>query len=405
MRWVIDASTPKTFLIADVRGFTSFTSEHGDEAAAALAEAFARITEPTVAAGGGSGLQYRGDEALAVFDSPRAAIVTARALQEAYVAGDDGAAIPVGIGIDVGEAVLVDDGYRGAALNLAARLCGVAAAGEILVTREVVHLAGPVDGISFQDRGPSRFKNVPDPVSVFRVVPDGDDPADRFRGPAGASRATTRVVLADDSVLFREGVARVLSDHGFEVAGQAGDAEELLALVDATEPEVVVTDIRMPPSHSNEGLVAAQRIRAEHPDVGVLVLSQYVETTHAIRLLQDSPERVGYLLKDRVSDIADFVDAVRRIARGGSAIDPEVVAQLLGRGSEREALANLTDREREILELMAEGRSNQAIGERLFLSPKTVETHVGSIFSKLGLHQTPDDHRRVRAVVMYLRGA
>lgn len=399
------ASTPKTFLIADVRGFTSFTSERGDEAAAALAEAFARITEPTVVAGGGSVLQYRGDEALAVFDSTRAAIVTARALQEAYVVGDGDAAIPVGIGIDVGEAVMVNDGYRGAALNLAARLCGVAAAGEILVTREVVHLAGPIDGISFEDRGPSRFKNVPGPVSVLRVVPHADDPADRFRTPAGATKAMTRVLLADDSVLFREGVARLLSDHGFEVVGQAGDADELLALVDAAQPQVVVTDIRMPPTHSSEGLLAAQRIRSEHPHIGVLVLSQYVETTPAVRLLQASPGRVGYLLKDRVSDIADFVDAVGRIARGGSAIDPEVVAQLLGRAVEREALASLTDREREILELMAEGRSNQAIGDRLFLSPKTVETHVGSIFSKLGLLQTPDDHRRVRAVVMYLRGA
>jgi DNA-binding NarL/FixJ family response regulator/class 3 adenylate cyclase len=397
-------STPRTFLIADVRGFTSFTSEHGDEAAAALAEAFARITEPTVVAGGGSVIQYRGDEALVVFDSTRAAIVTARALQDAYVAGDGDAAIPVGIGIDVGEAVMVDDGYRGAALNVAARLCGVAAAGEILVTREVVHLAGPIDGVSFEDRGPSHFKNVPDTVSVLRVVPDVDDPADRFRTHSGAGKAMTRVLLADDSVLFREGVARVLSDHGFEVVGQAGDADELLALVDATRPQVVVTDIRMPPTHSSEGLVAAQKIRSEHPSVGVLVLSQYVETVPAVRLLQASPERVGYLLKDRVSDIADFVDAVGRIARGGSAIDPEVVAQLLSRAEGREALASLTDREREILELMAEGRSNQGIGERLYLSPKTVETHVGSIFSKLELLQTPDDHRRVRAVVMYLRG-
>jgi DNA-binding NarL/FixJ family response regulator len=220
----------------------------------------------------------------------------------------------------------------------------------------------------------------------------------------GASQAMTRVLLADDSVLFREGVARLLSDHGFQIVGQAGDADELLALIDATRPQVVVTDIRMPPTHSNDGLLAAQRIRSEHPDVGVLVLSQYVEITPAVRLLQESPQRVGYLLKDRVSDIADFIDAVRRLARGGSAIDPEVVAQLLGRGGEREALTSLTDREREILELMAEGRSNQGIGERLYLSPKTVETHVGSIFSKLELLQTPDDHRRVRAVVMYLRG-
>ncbi|HEX2426225.1 MAG TPA: response regulator transcription factor [Actinomycetota bacterium] len=215
----------------------------------------------------------------------------------------------------------------------------------------------------------------------------------------------TTVIVADDSVLFREGVARVLQDRGFSVSGQAGDAEELLSAVERTAPDVVVTDIRMPPTNTSEGLVAAQRIRSEHPEVAVLVLSQYVETQHAMRLLRDTPERVGYLLKDRVSDIDEFADAVRRIARGGSVIDPEVVAQLLGRRSEDHALEALTDREREILALMAEGRSNQAICERLFLSPKTVETHVGSIFSKLGLLQAADDHRRVLAVLAYLRAA
>lgn len=167
--------------------------------------------------------------------------------------------------------------------------------------------------------------------------------------------------------------------------------------------DVVITDVRMPPTHSNEGLLAAQRIRSEHPDVAVLVLSQYVEKAHAIRLLQDSPERVGYLLKDRVADIGDFVDAVRRLARGGSAIDPEVVAHLLRQSEARAGLSALTGRERDILELMAQGRSNQGIGEQLFLSAKTVETHVGSIFSKLELYQVPEDHRRVRAVVMYLQ--
>lgn len=204
--------SPKTFLIADVRGFTSFTSRHGDEAAAELAATFARMTEAVALAGGGRGLQYRGDEALVVFDSPRAAIATARALQEVYAEHSDGVVLPVGIGIDVGEAVEADDGYRGAALNLAARLCGVAAPGEVLATREVVHLAGPVEGITYENRGESRFKNVPEPVAVYRLVPD-DDPADRFR-TTGAATPTVRVLVADDSVLIREGVARVLVDHG-----------------------------------------------------------------------------------------------------------------------------------------------------------------------------------------------
>jgi DNA-binding NarL/FixJ family response regulator len=214
-----------------------------------------------------------------------------------------------------------------------------------------------------------------------------------------------RVVIAEDSVLFREGMARVLADNGFLVVGQAGDAGELYAVVAREMPDVVVTDIRMPPTNSNEGLLAAQRIRAEHPQVAVLVLSQYVETRQAIKLLTNSPQRVGYLLKDRVSDIKEFAHTIRRIAAGGSVVDPEVIGQLLRRRGEDSGLAELTGRERDILSLMAQGRSNRAISEQLFLSPKTVETHVGSIFSKLGLLPAADDHRRVLAVLMYLRSA
>ncbi len=221
----------------------------------------------------------------------------------------------------------------------------------------------------------------------------------------GSAPAAVKVLLADDSVLFREGLARLLADSGFVVIGQAGDADALHELVGRDEPDVVVTDIRMPPTNSNDGLLAAQRIRAEHPAVGVLVLSQYVETRQAIRLLHHSPARVGYLLKDRVSDIAEFTEAVRRIASGGSVIDPDVVARLLQRRGDDSALADLTGREQDILALIAEGRSNHAICERLFLSPKTVETHVGSIFAKLGLLPATDDHRRVRAVLMYIRNA
>jgi DNA-binding NarL/FixJ family response regulator len=228
---------------------------------------------------------------------------------------------------------------------------------------------------------------------------------DAAAGAGPAAAAAIRVVLADDSVLFREGLARVLAENGFAVTGQAGDAEGLHAAVERETPDVVVTDIRMPPTNTSEGLLAAQRIRAEHPGVGVLVLSQYVETRQAVKLLQNAPQRVGYLLKDRVADIAEFTDAVRRIARGGSVIDPEVVAQLLRRREDGGTLELLTGREREILALMAQGRSNRAIGERLFLSPKTVETHVGAIFAKLGLLPAADDHRRVLAVITYLRNA
>jgi DNA-binding NarL/FixJ family response regulator len=212
-----------------------------------------------------------------------------------------------------------------------------------------------------------------------------------------------RVMIADDAVLFREGLARVLQAADIDVAAQVGDGEQLLARVQADPPEAVVVDIRMPPTHTREGLEAATRIRADHPGVGVLVLSQYVEPHHAVQLLQDGAGGVGYLLKDRVADVNEVVDAVRRVAAGGSVIDPEVVAQLVGRRRTRGPIQELTERERQVLALMAEGRSNQAIGERLFLSPKTVEAHVHSIFTRLGLHAAPDDHRRVLAVLAFLR--
>ena len=214
-----------------------------------------------------------------------------------------------------------------------------------------------------------------------------------------------RLVLADDSLLLREGLVRLLGDAGFDVVAQAGSAEELLDAVRQHRPDVAIVDIRMPPTHSDEGLRAAEAIRAEHgTTVGVLVLSQYVETTFALRLVDDGVGGVGYLLKDRVDDLEDFADAIRRIARGGSVIDPEVVAQLVGRRRARVPLDDLTDREREVLALMAEGRSNQAICDRLFLAPKTVEAHIANIFSKLELLPAPDDHRRVLAVLAHLRG-
>ncbi|MFL5709800.1 MAG: response regulator transcription factor [Chloroflexota bacterium] len=216
---------------------------------------------------------------------------------------------------------------------------------------------------------------------------------------------TVRIVLADDSLLLREGIARLLGEAGFDVVAQAGDATTLLSAVREHQPDVAITDIRMPPTHTDEGLRAAESIREEHGEaVGVLVLSQYVDTTFALRLVADGSGGMGYLLKDRVDDLEDFADAVRRIARGGSVIDPEVVAQLVGRRRARVPLDDLTERESEVLALIAEGRSNQAICDRLFLAPKTVEAHIANIFSKLELLPAPDDHRRVLAVLAHLRG-
>ena len=219
------------------------------------------------------------------------------------------------------------------------------------------------------------------------------------------SQSELRVVVADDSVLLREGLSRLLEESGFEVAGQAGDAEDLLRKVGAHRPDVAVVDVRMPPTHTDEGLRAAHRIRSEQPTTAVLVLSQYVEEAYALDLLSESTERTGYLLKDRVSDVDTFTDAVRRVANGGSALDPEVVALLLGRRRREDPLESLTAREREVLGLMAEGRSNAAIAEALVVTERAVEKHVTSIFSKLDLPPTVEDHRRVLAVLAYLRAA
>ena len=212
-----------------------------------------------------------------------------------------------------------------------------------------------------------------------------------------------RVVLADDSVLLREGVARLLAEAGFDVVAQAGDAEDLLRKVGAHKPDVVVVDVKMPPTHTDEGLRAAREIRGRFPTMGVLVLSQYIEERYAVELLADGAEGIGYLLKDRVADVDRFRDAVRRVAEGGSVLDPEVVSQMLGRRRREDPLAELTPRERQVLQHMAEGRSNQAIADQLVVTERAVEKHVTSIFSKLGLTPAAEDHRRVLAVLTYLR--
>jgi DNA-binding NarL/FixJ family response regulator len=212
-----------------------------------------------------------------------------------------------------------------------------------------------------------------------------------------------RVVVADDSVLLREGVVRLLEEKGFDVVAQAGDAEDLIRKVNAHKPDVAVVDIRMPPTNTDDGLRAALEIRASHPDPGVLVLSQYVEEGYALDLVGDSAGGVGYLLKDRVADVDRFVESVTRVAEGGSALDPEVVAQLVGRARRDDPLAELTPREREVMELMAEGRSNNAIATQMTVTERAVEKHVTSIFGKLGLPPAPEDHRRVLAVLAFLR--
>jgi len=216
-------------------------------------------------------------------------------------------------------------------------------------------------------------------------------------------QAPLRVVIAEDAVLLREGLVRLLGEVGLDVAGTAGDAAQLIQIVSAERPDIVLADVRMPPSQTTEGLQAALQIRREWPRTAVMVVSQHVETEHLFELLADDASGVGYVLKERVADVRQFTDAVRRVAAGESVIDPEVVARLVGRPRRNNPLETLTGRELTVLALMAEGRSNQAIASQLYMSPKTVETHVGNIFAKLCLEPAAQDHRRVLAVLTYLR--
>ena len=393
----------RTFMIADVRGYTTYTQTYGDQAAARLAAEFAAITREVVESRSGVLLELRGDEALSVFDSTREAIAASILLQERFVTEavrDAEMPLLVGIGLDVGEAVPMEGGYRGGALNLAARLCSLAAPGEILASTVATYLAGPLEGIEYEGRGETRLKGIRDPVPVVRVRPI-DDPISRLAN--AAVPVAMRVAVADDSVLLREGVVRVLKESGFNVVAQADNGDELMAAIAFDPPDVVVTDIRMPPTFTDEGLRVAHQIRARYPEVGVLLLSQYVETDFAVELVSAGAARLGYLLKDRVANVQEFTDAVRRVGAGGSVIDPEVVSRLVGRARVASPLDDLTEREREVLALMAEGRSNNAIAERMSLSLKSIEGHVRSIFGKLGLLSTADDHRRVLAVLSFLR--
>jgi len=393
-----------TFLIADIRGYTSFTEAHGDAEAARLAGTFAELARDVVEAHGGSLLELRGDEALCLFRSARGAIAAGVDMQDHFVkwaTSDPDTPLLVGIGLDVGEALPVEGGYRGGALNLAARLCSQAGPGEILASSMVVHLAGQQEGVTYTDRGAVRLKGMPEPVPVVRVT-GPNDAMSKLAGIA-ESRGAMRVALAEDSVLLREGIQRLLTEAGFKVISAAGNAEELIANVRRDPPDVVISDIRMPPTLTDEGLRAAHQIREEFPEVSVLLLSQHVETEFAVELVSAGAGRLGYLLKDRVSNIQEFTDAVKRVGQGGSVIDPEVVSRLVGRARRDNPLDALTDKEREVLSLMAEGRSNQAISRIMSLSTKSIEGHVRNIFSKLDLDNAPDDHRRVLAVLKYLQ--
>jgi DNA-binding NarL/FixJ family response regulator len=302
------------------------------------------------------------------------------------------------MGLHTGQPMLGEDGYVGLDVHRAHRISNSGHGGQVLLSETTSSL---LTDAAVRDLGRYRLRDLPEPERIFQLGA-GDFPPLR---DALDEKDVMRVVLADDAVLLREGVARLLEDAGFEVVAQSGTAEDVLRHVAMHKPDVAIVDIRMPPTHTDEGLKAAQSIRERFPEVGVLVLSQYVEAGYALELLAESAEGVGYLLKDRVSDVTEFAAAVRRVAEGGSALDPAVVSQLVGRRRQVDPLEDLSPREREVLELMAEGRSNQAISERMFVTPRAVEKHVTSIFTKLRLPASSEDHRRVLAVLKYLHSS
>jgi DNA-binding NarL/FixJ family response regulator/class 3 adenylate cyclase len=406
-----------TFVFTDVEDSTGHLLELGDLYRQVIAD-HRRLVRSAVDERGGYEVDCRGDEFFLAFGNEQDAVDTAIAIQRRHESHRWPADRPVRvrIGIHTGQPTIEDDDYVGIDVHHVARLCSAGHGGQVLLSRSTVDALGEVP---VKDLGEHELKGLQGPVRVFELNrPDAatDFPALRLSKGLGMDaqaeragvrppkpRERLRVTIAEDAVLLREGMVRLLREAGFDVVGQSGTADDLMLKVRSYAPDVAIVDIRMPPTQTDEGLRAAREIREKHPDVGVLVLSQHVEPDYALELLAESAEGVGYLLKDRVSDIDEFAAAVRRVAEGGSALDSALVTQLVGRRRKRGPLDDLTTRELEVLELMAEGRSNQAIGERLFITARAVEKHTTSIFRKLGLAPTLEDHRRVLAVLAFLR--
>jgi DNA-binding NarL/FixJ family response regulator/class 3 adenylate cyclase len=392
-----------TFLFADVEGSTALQQDPGVDYAAAVA-LLRRLLRDSVSAYGGAETDAVGDEYVAAFADPvsaaDAAFAAQRALRDAEWPGN--ATVRVRLGLHVGSPSLGDEGYTGVDVVRASRIANAGHGGQIVVSADML---SALEGVPSRDLGEHRLEGLERPERIHQLLAD-DLPRDfpPLRNTVSTLGAGISVVLADDTVLLREGIARLLADAGFDVVAQSGNPDDLLRHVGMHRPNVAIVDIRMPPTHTDEGLRAAAEIRQRFPETGVLVLSQYVEPAFAMGLFAAITRGIGYLLKDRVADVGEFGSAVRRIAEGGSVLDPSVVSELFGRSRKDDPLAVLTPREREVLELMAEGRSNQAIADRLYVTPRAVEKHVTSIFSKLDLPATTEDHRRVLAVLAFVRG-
>lgn len=393
-----------TLVFTDIEGSTQLVQRLGDSYAQVLDD-HRNLFHEVVLERNGVVVDQRGDEFFVVFDDAKAAADALVAAQKAF-AGHEwpaGTEFRVRMGMHTGEPAIREGTYFGLDVHRAARICQAGSGGQILLSERTREALEPRHDV--QDLGDHQLPGIDRPERLFQLNADGLQSQFPPLSTARRGFRGVRVVLADDSVLLREGIARLLEDAGFEIVAQSGTADDLLRHVGMHKPDVALVDIRMPPTQTDEGLRAAQEIRERWPDTGVLVLSQYVEPAYAMELLGENAEGVGYLLKDRVSDVDEFAAAVRRVAEGGSALDPAVVSQLVGRRRRDDPLDELTPREREVLELMAEGRSNQAIAERLVITLRAVEKHVTSIFSKLRLPATAEDHRRVLAVLTYLGGS
>jgi DNA-binding NarL/FixJ family response regulator/class 3 adenylate cyclase len=404
-----------TFVFTDIEDSTGLLLALGEAYAQVIAD-HRQLVRNALEQHGGYEVDYRGDEFFIAFGRAENAIEAAAAIQLAHESHrwPGRRHVRVRIGVHTGQPGMEDDDYVGIDVHYVARLCSAGHGGQVLVSSTTVDL---LDDLEVIDLGAHELRGLGGAEPIFQLVLSGEPavfPALRVDGadsdaqaqPVGGESmkppARVRVALADDAVLLREGMARLLSEYGFDVVGQSGTADDLLLKVRSYSPDVAIVDIRMPPTQTDEGLRAAREIRTKHPNVGVLVLSQHVAPEYALELLAESAEGVGYLLKDRVSDIDEFAAAIRRVAQGGSALDPVLVAELVDRPRRRGPLDELTPRERDVLELMAEGRSNQAIGELLFITPGAVEKHTTNIFRKLGLSPTLEDHRRVLAVLAFL---
>ena len=384
-----------TVLFSDISGSSRLVSDLGDVEAAKTINSYLGLLRLETERARGKVVKTLGDGLMAVFSTVYEAVQAAIAMQAVTDLGERQGRFPamgLRVGVHVGDVVEDDsDDIFGAVVVVARRLCDASGPGKIIASDVTRMLVMNRPDIEFVPLGPLQLKGVPWPVDADEVVwmplPDTRSP---------------RVIVADDSALIRSGVVRLLSDSGFDVTAEASDYQSLISAIDAGPPDLVITDIRMPPEHRDEGLRAAQYVKAHHPQVAVLILSQYIESSAAADLLDGQSAGIGYLLKERVSEIDQFVDAARRVATGGSVIDPMVTDQLLSRHRAKQKVGPLSDREREVLALMAQGLSNQAICERLFLSAKTVETHIRSIFNKFDLPEEAEGNRRVQAVVRWL---